>query len=155
MVPPPLQPACPAAGPPAASEAPGAGRVLVLSDLHLGRPGLALAATDLEPLLEGVDGVLVNGDVAEIQMHDARAAAARAVAELQALCDRHQVQLHLIAGNHDAFVAEERHALLAGGAVHVTHGDVLHPAVAPWARGARSCWAWGACSPWPWPGAWL
>jgi UDP-2,3-diacylglucosamine pyrophosphatase LpxH len=46
--------------------------------------------------------------------------------------------LTMLAGNHDPFVSDHKHVLLAGDKILVTHGDVFHPAIAPWSIAARN-----------------
>jgi predicted phosphodiesterase len=113
-------------------------RTLVLSDLHLGRPGGARDARAFEALVADFDRVIVNGDVAEL--HHARF---QRDAEVQLeifrdLCLTRGIRLDLIAGNHDAFVSDVRSLRLADGAVYITHGDAFHPAIAPWSPYAAS-----------------
>ncbi|MFM7260723.1 MAG: hypothetical protein ACKO3W_08975 [bacterium] len=113
-------------------------RTLILSDLHLGRPGGARDARSFEALVADFDRVIVNGDVAEL--HHARF---QRDAEIQLelfrdLCLTRGIRLDLIAGNHDAFVSDLRALDLADGAVYITHGDAFHPAIAPWSPYAAS-----------------
>ncbi len=113
---------------------------LVISDTHLAhpsvRPGRRLAAEHLRPLWQGVDKLVVAGDLAELQLVSARAEASRQVARLAELCERDGVELDLLSGNHDAYLTDRRHAELLDGRVLVMHGDALHPAVAPWSARA-------------------
>ncbi len=115
---------------------------LVLSDLHLAHPAVRcsrrLRARHLRPLWQGVSRLVVAGDMAELQINRSRADAAREVAELQRLCEEDGVELLPISGNHDAYLTDRRHLELCDGRVLVTHGDALHPAIAPWARGAAA-----------------
>ncbi len=113
-------------------------RTLILSDLHLGRPGGARSARSFEALVADYDRVIVNGDAAEL--HHARF---QRDAEVQLelfrdLCLTRGIRLDLIAGNHDAFVSDLRALQLAEGAVYITHGDAFHPAIAPWSPYAAS-----------------
>lgn len=113
-------------------------RTLILSDLHLGRPGGARSARSFEALVADYDRVIVNGDAAEL--HHARF---QRDAEVQLelfrdLCLTRGIRLDLIAGNHDAFVSDLRALQLADGAVYITHGDAFHPAIAPWSPYAAS-----------------
>lgn len=55
---------------------------------------------------------------------------------LYELCEQDGVGLTLLSGNHDAYLSDVRHLSLAQGKVFVTHGDVLHPAIAPWSPNA-------------------
>lgn len=110
---------------------------LVVSDLHLGQPGRSPEPDAFAPLFAGFERVIVNGDAAELQVPELRADAARRLDRLRAVAERAGAELVLIAGNHDAFAAERRRVSLLSGRVLVTHGDVLHPAVAPWSSGAK------------------
>ena len=113
------------------------GRIVILSDTHLGRPSCAaLSARALRPLWRGASHLIVNGDVAEVHHPRHWGDAAREMMHLLDLCEEDAVALTLLSGNHDPFVSEVRHLRLADGQVFVTHGDALHPAVAPWSPAA-------------------
>jgi predicted phosphodiesterase len=108
-------------------------RTLILSDLHLGRPRLAaLSAESLRPLWQGCSRLIINGDVAEVHHPTHWSVAARQVLRLHDLCEADDVELTLLSGNHDPYLTDIRHLELVGGSIFITHGDVLHPAVAPW-----------------------
>ncbi len=108
-------------------------RTVILSDTHLGRPRGAVPSADaLRPLWQGATDLIINGDIAEVHHPRYRGNAARHVLRLAELCETDGVRLVLLSGNHDPFLSDVRHLLLAGGDVFVTHGDVLHPAIAPW-----------------------
>lgn len=108
-------------------------RIVILSDLHLGRPHCAASnAEALRPLWQGADHLIINGDVAEIHHPRHWTIAARETMRLFDFCERDGVELTLLSGNHDPFISDIRHLSIARGHVFVTHGDVLHPAVAPW-----------------------
>jgi UDP-2,3-diacylglucosamine pyrophosphatase LpxH len=108
-------------------------RSLILSDLHLGRPRQsARGAERLRPLWQGFDRVIFNGDVAEIHHPRHRTAAAREVVRLLDFCERDGVEPVILSGNHDPFISERRQLSLANGRIFITHGDVFHPAIAPW-----------------------
>ncbi len=112
-------------------------RTIILSDTHLGRERCSAgSAAALRPLWRGFERVIINGDVAEIHHPVHRARAAREVLALQELCEHDGVELTLLSGNHDAYLTDVRHLCLADGRVFITHGDVLHPAVAPWSPAA-------------------
>jgi len=113
-------------------------KIVIISDTHMGRPDRdACTAQQLRPLWHGAAHFIVNGDVAEIQDPSMRSDAAKQIQDLQDLCDADGIKLTLLSGNHDAFLSDTRHLLLSDGRVLVTHGDVFHPAIAPWARGAK------------------
>jgi len=113
------------------------GSTLILSDLHLGRRHRgACTAQGLRPLWQGFDQLVLNGDIAEIHHPEHWSAAAREVLSLHDACEQDGVDLVLLSGNHDPFISDRRSLLLADGDVFITHGDVLHPAVAPWSPAA-------------------
>ena len=107
-------------------------KTLVLSDLHLGRPGATAQAHRFAEIVASFDRVIVNGDVAELHHAQFREHAEFELARLQDCCAKAGAKLELIAGNHDPFVSPTRFLSLAGGAVYLTHGDALHPSIAPW-----------------------
>jgi UDP-2,3-diacylglucosamine pyrophosphatase LpxH len=110
-----------------------AGRTVIISDLHLGRAhGAATSAEALRPLWQGAARLVVNGDTAEVHHPGHRRRAAEEVLALYDLTERDGVELTLLSGNHDPFLSDFRHLHLAGGRIFVTHGDVMHPAIAPW-----------------------
>jgi UDP-2,3-diacylglucosamine pyrophosphatase LpxH len=115
-------------------------RTLILSDLHLGRgwsaAGTRPAIESLAELWQDVDHLVLNGDVAEIHHPKLWPIAARSLMHLIDRCDHDGVALTVLSGNHDPWLSSRRHLLLAGGRVLVTHGDVMHPAVAPWSPAA-------------------
>lgn len=113
------------------------GKTLVLSDTHLGEAGGAVRVGALRPLWQGFDRLVINGDVAEIHDPAHQPAAARAVLELQQTCEADGVELVLLSGNHDPMLTDHRHLEMGGGEIFITHGDVLHPAIAPWAGDAK------------------
>lgn len=106
---------------------------LILSDLHLGRPGFGIASAEgLRPLWRDVCRVIFNGDTAEVHHPRHRAVAARETIRLLDLCEQDGVEPVLLSGNHDPYVSDVRHLELANRQVFITHGDVFHPAIAPW-----------------------
>lgn len=108
-------------------------RTLILSDLHLGRPRMAArSVAALRPLWQGSTNLIINGDVAEVHHPTHWGQAARQVLQLYDLCEADGVELTLLSGNHDPYLTDVRHLNLADGLIFVTHGDVLHPAIAPW-----------------------
>ena len=108
-------------------------RTLILSDTHLGRPrGSAHSAAALRPLWQGCDRLIINGDLAEVHHPVYWREAGRQTMALQTLCEADEVDLTILSGNHDPYLSDLRSCRLAGGEVFVTHGDVLHPSIAPW-----------------------
>lgn len=115
---------------------PGEPKTLILSDTHLGRPG-RVTVESLRPLWQGFDRLIINGDAAELQLPDYRAAGAKAVEQLQHAVAKDGSELTLISGNHDAYLSDHRYLRLLGGRVLLTHGDVLHRSIVPWSRQAK------------------
>lgn len=110
------------------------GRIVVISDTHLGKPrGGAGSADALRPLWRGAERLIINGDVAEVHDITLRTEAARQVVRIQQLCDEDGVELILLSGNHDPLISDLRSLELNDGEVYLTHGDGLHPAISPWA----------------------
>ena len=90
------------------------GRIVILSDTHLGRPSCgAQSARALRPLWQGASHLIVNGDVAEIHHPRHWGEAARETMHLLDLCEEDSVALTLLSGNHDPFISEVRHLHLA------------------------------------------
>jgi len=107
-------------------------RTIVLSDLHLGRPGGTAQSHRFAGLVARFQRVIVNGDVAELHHGRFRSAAEHELERLRHFCESAGARLELVAGNHDPFVSATRALTLHDGAVYITHGDALHPAIAPW-----------------------
>lgn len=111
-------------------------RIVIVSDLHLGRPRSgASSAEALRPIWKGASRLIVNGDVAEVHDPKHQAIAALETLKLSDLCETDEVELTLLSGNHDPGITDLRHLTLANDAVFVTHGDALHPAITPWSPG--------------------
>jgi UDP-2,3-diacylglucosamine pyrophosphatase LpxH len=108
-------------------------RIVILSDLHLGRPRHSAGSAErLRPLWQGASQLILNGDTAEVHHRSQWSQAARQVLRLFDMCEEDGTHLTLISGNHDPFLSDVRALGLAGGQVFVTHGDAFHPAIAPW-----------------------
>lgn len=108
-------------------------RIVILSDTHMGRDEAVVRSPGaLAPLWRGATSLVINGDVAEVHDPRYRAKAAQQVLALHDLCEKDGVNLTLLSGNHDPYISDTRHLTLADGAVFVTHGDALHPSIAPW-----------------------
>ena len=109
------------------------GRIVVISDTHLGKPrGGAGSAEALRPLWRGAERLIINGDVAEVNDAALRTEAARQVLRIEQMCEEDGVELTLLSGNHDPLLTDQRSLELFGGEVYLTHGDALHPAISPW-----------------------
>lgn len=110
---------------------------LVLSDLHLGHPATSLKnPRRLQPLLDDARTAVFNGDACELLSVTHRERATDCLRQLAELCTRAGVRPLFIAGNHDPSISNLHTLDLCGHRVCVTHGDALHPAIAPWSRDA-------------------
>jgi predicted phosphodiesterase len=103
----------------------------VLSDLHLhDSTSRVRAYAELDPLLEGVTGLVLNGDTCDTQT----GTTPEQVAALQAYFRSRVGELSLITGNHDPDLAGPDETWLREGRVWVTHGDILFPDLNPWSN---------------------
>jgi predicted phosphodiesterase len=107
-------------------------RYAILSDLHMGREPWRASAEMLRPLWQGVDHLIINGDVAELLDPRYVDLAEQETLRLQELCEADRVTLTLLAGNHDPDVTDQHFLFLAEQKILITHGDSVHPAIAPW-----------------------
>ena len=120
--------------PPAVSEH----RIRIFSDLHFAEHGSRLHRLSmLEPLFEGVDRVVLNGDTLETRFLDVDAHGRELRGYFETFWREHQDRLEIIAGNHDPDLSPIHHLDLADGAILVTHGDIMFPEMAPWGWEAR------------------
>ena len=99
----------------------------------MARPGRGAGSAEaLRPLWQGASRVIFNGDTAETRAKRYLDASTLRIEETRRAAEADGVELTLIAGNHDPFVSEVDWLSLAGGRIVATHGDLLHPAIAPW-----------------------
>jgi predicted phosphodiesterase len=111
--------------------------VLILSDLHLGHKASVLDdVAPLEPLLRGAGTLVLNGDTWQELAPEYRAEGSRLWRDLQALCQRLEIDIISLPGNHDPGNRDQDYLALAGGKIIVMHGDTVFPEVAPWSRQA-------------------
>ncbi len=104
----------------------------ILSDLHMGREPWRARAEMMRPLWQGVDHLIINGDVAELYDPRYIDLAEQETLRLQELCEADGVTLTLLAGNHDPDVTDQHFLFMADQKILITHGDSVHPAIAPW-----------------------
>jgi predicted phosphodiesterase len=111
--------------------------VLILSDLHLGHKASVLDdVATLEPLLRGAGTLVLNGDTWQELAHEFYDDALRLWRELQALCQRLEIDIISLPGNHDPGNRDRDFLALAEGKIIIMHGDTVFPEVAPWSRTA-------------------
>jgi predicted phosphodiesterase len=118
-------------------------RIIILSDLHLGRPDGVHSVEELDGLISPGATIVLNGDTAELHDPAFQSRAEDEYAQLQEIAAMRGAILRIVAGNHDPFLSRERLLELAEGSVIVTHGDAFHPSIAPWSQSAqvmRAAW---------------
>ncbi|PAW83356.1 MAG: hypothetical protein B9S27_00505 [Opitutia bacterium Tous-C8FEB] len=109
----------------------------ILSDVHYGdHAGRLRRLEELDPLLDGVDHLVLNGDSVDTRPSAQPAHSTRCRTELLAFCADRVPRLTLVTGNHDPDLSTCHHLDLAGGEVFVVHGDILYPSLVPWSRDA-------------------
>src|ERR1700693_3601558 len=112
--------------------------VLILSDLH---PAHRASRIDdvsrLEPLIRPFRTAIFNGDTAELWHASDRPFGRKLTADLARFCHHVGCKAIFINGNHDPDISEVNHLDLHGGALLVTHGDILFLGVAPWSKEAN------------------
>ncbi len=109
----------------------------IFSDLHFGDRSSALRElATLQPLLDGPERVIFNGDTLDTRP----SATPERVAELRAtvldFVQRHAPPATLITGNHDPDISDVHALELADGDVFISHGDVIFDDLVPWSRDA-------------------
>ena len=111
--------------------------IIVISDLHLGQKGMVLAATELQPLIEVANTLIINGDAAELHVPAFAHQARQELDRLEELCRESGTTLLRLAGNHDPTDTVERYVIDRTNGILLTHGDVVAEAVAPWSDAAH------------------
>jgi predicted phosphodiesterase len=103
----------------------------ILSDLHLfDARTLVRDLRQLEPLLAGVETLVINGDSCEMR----RGATTAQVAAMREFFAMRVPEVIFVTGNHDPEISDRHELLLDGGRVWVTHGDIFLDDLTPWAR---------------------
>ncbi|HEY0793798.1 MAG TPA: metallophosphoesterase [Chthoniobacterales bacterium] len=112
--------------------------ILILSDLHLGHHASRISdVSSLEPLLSPFRTIIFNGDTAEMRHAADRPLGRKLTADLARFCHCLGCKTIFVTGNHDPGISELNHLDLHGGALLVTHGDILFLGVAPWSKEAK------------------
>ncbi|MBV8901023.1 MAG: metallophosphoesterase family protein [Verrucomicrobia bacterium] len=112
--------------------------VLIISDLHLGhRASRIRHPEELEWLFKPFRTVIFNGDTAEMRNPEDRPIGRKLAADVGRVCHHAGSKAIFISGNHDPTISSLDHLDLHGGALLVTHGDILFLGVAPWSRAAK------------------
>lgn len=103
----------------------------ILSDLHLFDARTQVRRLEqLEPLLAGVDRLVLNGDTCEMR----RGVTPAQLEELKAFFRARVPEVVFVTGNHDPDISDTHELLVAAGRVWVTHGDICFDELTPWAR---------------------
>lgn len=123
---------------------PASGEIVrVISDLHLGHERCeAPAVAELMPLLQGIQYLIVAGDLAETRPNDWQERGLALRQEFRELCRTRGVRLIELAGNHDPDVIPMVASLWEGQTI-IMHGHAIFKEVAPWSweylRNKPSC----------------
>ena len=108
----------------------------IFSDLHYGeRVSVVQNLAQLDPLLAGIAGLVLNGDTLDTRPgpHPATIQEVR-----RALADYlRATPTVMLTGNHDPDISTTHLHELAGARVLVTHGDIMFDDIVPWGRDAQ------------------
>ncbi len=109
----------------------------IFSDLHYGdRASRIRKLAHLQPLLDGVDHLVLNGDTLDTRPGPAPAHTAACRDEVLEFFPQHVPRVTFLTGNHDPDLTSHHVLDLEGSAVFVTHGDILHDDIVPWSQDA-------------------
>lgn len=109
----------------------------ILSDLHYGdRASILTSLTQLSPLFDGADQLLLNGDTLDTRPSTTPDHTARLLADIHAFFARSAPPATFLTGNHDPDIAATHSIELADRTLFVTHGDALFDDLVPWSRDA-------------------
>jgi predicted phosphodiesterase len=109
--------------------------IRVFSDLHYGDRASRIAnLAQLRPLLDGVSGIVLNGDTLDTRPGPFPAHTAEIRAETTEFIRHNMPAPVVLTGNHDADISERHCHEVADGRVFIVHGDILHETIVPWGR---------------------
>ncbi|MDG2399994.1 MAG: metallophosphoesterase family protein [Akkermansiaceae bacterium] len=110
-------------------------RTRIISDLHLGHTASRLKSVAmLDPVLDGVDHLILAGDVWQQQKVGVGFANAESLfEELLSVAKKRGILVEILRGNHDPDSGKGV-VWLADRAVLVTHGDAIYDDATPWSR---------------------
>lgn len=109
----------------------------ILSDLHYGDHASRIDhLTQLRPLLDGVDHLVLNGDTLDTRPCPDPAHTEDCRAAVNTFFARESPRTTFLTGNHDADFSPHHHLDLAGGAVFAVHGDIFYDDIVPWSQDA-------------------
>lgn len=111
--------------------------IRILSDIHYGdRLSRARRLSQLEPLLAGIDRLVLNGDTLDTRAGPNPAHTERCRADVAEFAARAGVPVTFLTGNHDPDFSPEHLLELGDGEILVIHGDVLFESIVPWGHDA-------------------
>ena len=106
----------------------------ILSDLHFRDASSRLQKlADLEPLLDGVEELWLNGDTCDNQTGMTPAE----VDEIRDFFLQRVPKVVFLTGNHDPDISTDHEASTADGRIWATHGDAFLDNIVPWSRVRR------------------
>ncbi len=112
--------------------------IRIFSDIHYGdRLSRVDRLGQLQPLCEGVDRLILNGDTLDTREGPNPDHTARCRADVADFVARAGVPITFLTGNHDPDFSDQHMLELADGEVFVIHGDVLFECIVPWGRDAE------------------
>lgn len=107
----------------------------IFSDIHYGdRASRVTRLAQLQPLLDGVDHLVLNGDTLDTRPGPMPDYTARLRADLDTFTALAGRPITFLTGNHDPDLTAHHALDLAAGQVFVTHGDILFDDIVPWGR---------------------
>jgi predicted phosphodiesterase len=111
--------------------------IRILSDLHFGdHASRVVRLKQVQPLLEGVSSLVLNGDTLDTRPGPHPAHTAECHAEVSAFFGQKVAKTTYLTGNHDPDLSPHHRLDLANGAVFVTHGDAFFDDIVPWSHDA-------------------
>ena len=109
--------------------------IRIVSDLHFGHPASIIEQPgQLIPLFQGAKTILFNGDTVELRYLRGRRIGMRNAVLMREACAAAGARPVFLNGNHDPILSDLCHMDLVGGAVLVTHGDLLFHEISPWSH---------------------
>jgi len=103
----------------------------ILSDLHFRDAASRLRRLeDLEPLLDGIDELWLNGDTCDNQS----GMPAEVLENIRSFFRARVPTVHFLTGNHDPDISSDHWCATADGRLCATHGDAFFEDAAPWSR---------------------
>lgn len=112
--------------------------IRIISDVHYADRGSRVRSLDqLRPLLDGATSFVFNGDTLDTRHGKLPQRTAQKRAEVLDFFRALATPVTFLTGNHDPEISGEHALEFAGGAVLVTHGDLLYESVVPWSRDAE------------------